>query len=75
MADVGKRIRKELGRNYPNFVLVACSEPSEDGQISVEMWKEGDPVLLSYLLEGALEVLSEDCENEEEALSFAHGEL
>lgn len=38
-------------------ILISCLEPSEDGQIHVEMTCEGDEILASYLLESAQSIL------------------
>ena len=38
-------------------ILISCLEPTEDGQIHVEMTCEGDEILASYLLENAQSIL------------------
>jgi hypothetical protein len=47
------RVRKLLSKDYAGFVLVTCKLPLPDGQMEVEMSYEGDPILASYLLDGA----------------------
>ena len=42
-----------LGEKNACYVLITCSEPSEDGKIEVEMTYEGDAVLAAYLIESA----------------------
>ena len=42
-----------LGEKNACYVLITCSEPSEDGKIEVEMTYEGDSVLAAYLIESA----------------------
>lgn len=58
-----KRIRKLLEKEYAGFVLITCKLPEDNGNMEVEMIYEGDPVLASYLLEGAREYL--DTEEED----------
>lgn len=38
-------------------ILISCNEPTEDGQMHVEMTCEGDEVLAAYLLESAQNIL------------------
>ncbi len=54
------RIRKLLSKGYAGFVLVTCKQPLHDGSMQVEMIYEGDPILASYLLDGAREYLDEE---------------
>ncbi len=35
------------------YVLITCSEPSQDGKMEIEMTYEGDAVLAAYLIESA----------------------
>ncbi len=42
-----------LGEKNACYVLITCSEPSEDGKIEVEMTYEGDATLAEYLLQSA----------------------
>jgi hypothetical protein len=48
-----KRIRQTLSKKHICYVLITCSEPSEDGNMEVEMVYEGDAALASYILHGA----------------------
>lgn len=48
-----KRISQTLAKKHACFVLITCAEPSEDGNMQVEMTYEGDAALASYLLHGA----------------------
>ena len=58
--DMHKRVKKLLSKKCAGYVLVTCSEPVADGKMEVEMTYEGDPVLASYLLEGAQGYLDEE---------------
>lgn len=58
--EAHKRIKKLLAKEYAGFVLITCKTPSASGQMQVEMSYEGDPVLASYLLEGAQGYLDEE---------------
>ncbi len=58
--EAHKRIKKLLAKDYAGFVLITCKTPSAKGQMEVEMSYEGDPVLASYLLEGAQGYLDEE---------------
>ncbi len=44
-------------------IHISCNEPSEDGQMQVEMTYEGDHVLAAFLLENAQSILSDQQEN------------
>ncbi len=46
-------IKKTLGKNNACYVLITCTEPSEDGKMQVEMAYEGDECLAAYLIESA----------------------
>jgi hypothetical protein len=48
-----KRISQTLLKKHVCYVLITCAEPSEDGNMQVEMTYEGDAVLASYILQGA----------------------
>lgn len=38
-------------------ICISCREPTEDGQMQVEMTCEGDEILAAYLLESAQSIL------------------
>lgn len=44
---------KILKKDHAAYVLITCSEPTDDGKMQVELTYEGDPHLASYLLESA----------------------
>ena len=48
-----QEVNEILSKKNVCYVLVACSSPSNDGEMKVEMTYEGDPVIASYLLESA----------------------
>lgn len=48
-----KKINRTLPQKNACYVLITCSEPSEDGKMEVEMTYEGDAVLAAYLVESA----------------------
>lgn len=48
-----KRVQKVLDKEACCYVLITCGEPSEDGEMNVEMTYQGDPATASYLLQGA----------------------
>lgn len=58
--DEQERIKETLAKNHACYVLITCDEPSEDGEMSVEMSYEGDATLASYLLEGAKTIIDEN---------------
>lgn len=59
--DAHKRIRRLLSKDYIGYVLITCRPPTNDGGMQVEMtYSEGDPVLVSYLLDGARGYLDEE---------------
>lgn len=46
-------IRETLGADCACYVLIACSEPSSDGHMNVEMQYEGDEALAAFLVDHA----------------------
>lgn len=50
---VAKGLREELAKKHACYVLITCDEPSDDGQMQVEMSYEGDATLAAYILHGA----------------------
>ena len=59
-----KRSRKHLQEVLDNdpscFVLITCGQPSEDGQMQVEMTYQGDATLASYLIQGAQSFIDQE---------------
>lgn len=54
-----ERIKKTLRKNHSCYVLITCDESSEEGVMQVEMSFEGDPIVASYLLQGAQTMMDE----------------
>jgi len=51
--DIHKRVKKLLDKDYEGYVFVTCKPASLDGNMQVEMSYGGDPMLASFLVEGA----------------------
>ena len=49
-------IKKNLKKNNACYVLITCSQPSQDGKMNVELNYSGDENLASYLVDGAQDV-------------------
>lgn len=54
-----KRIKEKLAKNNVCYVLITCAEPSDSGDMQVEMTYEGDAALACYLLQGAQNLIEE----------------
>jgi len=50
-------LKSVLSKKQLSYVLITCTEPSDEGEMDVEMDYAGDPVLLSMLMENARERL------------------
>lgn len=53
-------IEDTLAEKYTGYLLITCSGPDQDGEMHVEMTHQGDPVLISYLLKEAQNVVDEE---------------
>ncbi len=53
---------KIKGKNMVCSILITCSEPSDDGDMQVEMSYDGDRYLVSYLVKSAAEFIEEELE-------------
>jgi SpoU rRNA methylase family enzyme len=51
-------ISRALSVLAPAHVVITCTEPNADGEMEVGLSYEGDDVLVSFLLEGALDVFN-----------------
>ena len=49
-------IKKTLSAKHACYVLITCSEPSEQGKMNVELSYDGDESLASYLLQSAQDI-------------------
>lgn len=59
--DMDRSIKKALAKNHACYILITCDEPTEDGNIQVEMTYEGgDAVVASYLLQGAQNIIDDN---------------
>lgn len=61
----GSRVKKKivnLKEEHACYVLITCGKPSAEGKMSVKMTYEGDPTLVSYLLENAQGFIDPDSE-------------
>lgn len=54
-----KHIKQALAKNHACYVLITCDEPTENGEMQVQMCYEGDAALASYLLQGAQTIIDE----------------
>lgn len=60
-----EHLRKALDKNLSCYVLITCEEPSENGEMPIEMTYQGEETLVSYLLQGAqLHIDQEEEEND-----------
>ncbi len=48
-----KHLQEVLDKDPSCYVLITCGQPTEDGQMQVEMTYQGDATLAAYLLQGA----------------------
>ncbi len=53
-------------------IMISCNEPSEDGQMQVEMTCEGDEILASYLLQNAQSILDAQSEPTQKVSSIGN---
>jgi len=53
-----EQLKSALTKKHLSYVLITCTEPSSEGDMNVEMACEGDPALLSMLVDGAKERLN-----------------
>lgn len=69
--QIEKYIKKRLSK-HACYILITCETPSCHGEMNVEMFYGGDPVLASLLLEGASDVLESEVENGDQESSALH---
>ncbi len=55
-----QHLQEVLDQNHSCYVLITCGQPSEDGQMQVEMTYQGDVSLASYLLQGAQSFIDQE---------------
>nr|WP_323744725.1 hypothetical protein [Candidatus Clavichlamydia salmonicola] len=49
-----------MNEEAPCYILITCGGPSAEGKMQVEMKYEGDPCVISYLLESAMNMMEEN---------------
>ncbi len=59
-----KELMELLAKEHSCFILITCDNETKDGNMNVNMSYEGDPVLASYLLEGAKSRIDSELESE-----------
>lgn len=59
------KIKKAVGDKCACFVLITCTQPSEDGKMEVAMNYEGDETLASFLVDNASQVFDERMQQRE----------
>lgn len=52
-------------KNHAGYILITCQNPTESGQMKVEMTYGGSKALVNMLIDGAQELLEEECGEEE----------
>lgn len=57
-----KHLQEALDKDPSCYVLITCGQPSEDGQMQVEMTYQGDAALASYLIQGAQSFMDQEDE-------------
>lgn len=57
-----EEIKQRLKEKHACYVLITCSEPSEKGEMQVELAYEGDETLAAYLVESAQSVFDQKLE-------------
>jgi hypothetical protein len=65
--DVDQHIRSTLSKNHACYILITCDEPTEDGEMQVEMTYEGDLTVAAYLLEGAKTFIAQQQDPDEDS--------
>ncbi len=58
-------IKKTLGEKHACYVLITCSEPTEEGKMEVEMSYQGDETLAAFLVDNASQVFDEQFSHKE----------
>lgn len=51
--SIHEEIREKIGDNTACYVLITCDQPSNSGDMNVELSYDGDPVLAEFLIHGA----------------------
>jgi hypothetical protein len=64
-----RHLQEVLEKDPSCYVLITCGQPTEDGQMQVEMTYQGDTTLAAYLLQGAQLFIDQEDNNKEEDYS------
>jgi len=54
-----EKIKKTLGQKHACYVLITCTEPTEQGHMEVEMSYDGDEMLAAFLIDNASQAFDE----------------
>ena len=49
-----EKIKQLVTNNHLSYILITCSQPSEEGKMDVEMSCEGDDDLIDLLMKNAM---------------------
>lgn len=60
MTISSESIKDQLAKNHLCYILLTCDDPKENGQMQVEMTCQGDPILASYMLKNAQNLIDEN---------------
>lgn len=60
-----EKIKRSLKEVHACYVLITCSEPSQEGQMEVEMSYEGDESLAAFLVDNASQVFDKNLSQRE----------
>lgn len=58
------RFEETLSKKHACYILITCDKPNGNDQMHVEMSHAGDIELVSYLLQGAQDVVDQQLEDE-----------
>lgn len=65
--DPHKEFEKTFSKNHAGYVLITCQNPTDDGNMNVEMTFGGSAALANILINGAQMYLDEQpCEDSED---------
>lgn len=63
---LSKRLKDMLSKDHSCYVVITCGKPNgPDGTMDVQMEYEGDPLVASFLLQGAQERIDQELDFEE----------
>lgn len=65
-----KDLKEKAIKSASSYVFITCGQPSEEGEMKVEMTYQGDEALVAYLLQGA-QLLMDEREDDHPCFSSA----